>query len=185
MIRAWLLRGEYHRAVELLEALQATTQQNGRTSRLIEVFILHASAEAMQKHSQTALQYLSQAISLAEPEGFIRIFVEEGPVICNLLKDMVATGQGSPYIRQLIEAFGSTPEPRRNKWTQIGAIEPFSEREQQVLRLLVTHLSQREMADELCISVNTVRFHTKNIYSKLCVHGRSEAVQKAKEAGLL
>jgi len=181
--RIWILRGEHHRAIELLEALHAFMQNGGHISRLIEVLILRASAEASQKDLQTAREYLNRAISLAEAEGFIRIFVEGGGVIRDLLAEMVATGHGTAYIRQLIDAFESPQEGFDGK--RISGIEPFSEREQQVLRLLMTHLSQREMADELCVSVNTIRFHTKNIYRKLGAHERSEAVGKAKAAGLL
>lgn len=185
MVRVCLSQGKFQEAVELLEALQANVQQGGRTTQLIEVFILRAVAETMKKRPQVAQDYLAQAISLAEPEGFIRIFMDGGPVIYDLLREMVSTGQGSPYIHQLIAAFGSTPAPAQIDQTQFGLIEPFSERERQVLSLLRTHLSQQEMADELCVSVNTIRFHTKNIYRKLGAHDRSEAVEKAKTVGLL
>jgi LuxR family maltose regulon positive regulatory protein len=152
---------------------------------LIKVYILRAVVEEMQKKSQTAKDYIERAIALGEPEGFIRIYVEEGPVIERLLKGLIVAGSKSNYIRQLVKAFNSTPGPDRSDRFPSGLSEPLSEREQQVLRLLQTHLSQREIADELCVSVNTIRFHAKNIYRKLEAHERSEAVGKAKAAGLL
>ncbi len=185
MIRLWLVQGKFQKATTLLEGVKTKARQGGRVYTLIEAVILQASAEAMQVHRQAAQQSLAQAIALAEPEGFVRIFIEEGAVVRNLLEEMVSAGQGSPYIQQLITAFDSTLESSHADKKKIGLIEPFSERELQVLRLLRTHLSQQEMADELCVSVNTIRFHTKNIYRKLGAHERSEAVGKAKAAGLL
>jgi LuxR family maltose regulon positive regulatory protein len=185
MIRLWLVQGKFQKAIPLLEGVKTNARQGGRVYTLIEALILQASAEAMQGHKQAAQQRLAQAIALAEPEGFIRIFVVEGAVVRNLLEERLSNGQGSPYIQQLIAAFDSTLEPSHADKRKIGLIEPFSERELQVLRLLRTHLSQQEMEDELCVSVNTIRFHTKNIYRKLGAHERSEAVGKAKAAGLL
>jgi LuxR family maltose regulon positive regulatory protein len=114
----------------------------------------------------------------------LRAVVEEMQKKSQTAKDYIeraiALGEPEGFVRIYV-----TPGPDRSDRFPSGLSEPLSEREQQVLRLLQTHLSQREIADELCVSVNTIRFHAKNIYRKLGVHERSEAVGKAKAAGLL
>jgi LuxR family maltose regulon positive regulatory protein len=185
MVRMWLAQGKYQRANRLLEATQVIASKGGRTNRLIEILILRTLSEVGQNHPPAARAALRQAVSLAEPQGFVRIFIEGGSVILHMLKEMVSAGEASSYIRQLITAFGDQSEVTRLPKTHTNLPEPFSERERQVIRLLATYLSQQEIADELYVSVNTIRFHTKNIYRKLGVHNRSEAVAKAKSIEFL
>jgi LuxR family maltose regulon positive regulatory protein len=123
-------------------------------------------------------------LSLAEPEGYVRIFVDEGEPMAELLRHAASRGIAPTYVAKLLAAFeveGLAVSPSNLQ----PLIEPLSERELEVLRLLTTHLSSTEIADELVISVNTVRSHIKSIYSKLNVHSRMDAVQRAKELELL
>ena len=141
-----------------------------------------------------ALTTLSRALGLAEPEGYVRTFIERGAPMGHLLKQAIARGISASYANKLLTALeGKTkdkesvlPVSRQVEGRGIAAlIEPLSEREREVLRLLITHLSRSEIADRLGISMNTVRFHVKNIYSKLGVHSRSDAVQRAEDMNLL
>jgi ATP/maltotriose-dependent transcriptional regulator MalT len=185
MARLWTVQERFQQAAKLLDALQVNAQRGSRNARLIKIHILRAAVEQRQQRVPTARKSLESAIALGKPEGFVRIFVEEGPVIKRLLKGLLVAGSQSTYVQQLVKAFENKTGSGQSDHTPSGLSEPLSEREQQVLRLLVTHLSQQEMADELCVSVNTIRFHTKSIYRKLGVHERSHAVGKAKASGLL
>jgi LuxR family maltose regulon positive regulatory protein len=137
---------------------------------------------------------LERALSLAEPGGYIRLFADEGPSMARLLREAAAHGFAPKYIAKLLAAFAAkTPGEQRTPETasfpsvsaQSSLVEPLSERELEVLRLLAAGLSNPEIAQELYIAVSTVRSHAKSIYGKLNVHGRWEAVQRAQELGLL
>ena len=120
-------------------------------------------------------------MTLAEPEGYIRIFVDVGPPMAHLLEEAARCGIAPHYVRQLLTALGSTSDS-----TPViqALIEPLSERELEVLRLLRTDLDGPEMARELVVSLNTMRTHTKNIYSKLRVNNRRAAIRRAEELEL-
>ena len=135
-----------------------------------------------------ALAPLSRALTLAEPEGYVRIFVDEGPPMAVLLEETAkhgdpawGAGNAPNSVRQLLTALGCASD--RTPVTQ-SLIEPLSERELEVLRLLGTGLNGPEMARELVVSLNTMRTHTKNIYSKLGVNNRRAAVRRAEELNL-
>jgi LuxR family maltose regulon positive regulatory protein len=121
-------------------------------------------------------------VTLAEPEGYVRIFVDEGPPMAALLSAALRRGTGGSYVRRLLAACdgaaGGVP-------TQRGLIDPLSARELDVLRLLGTDLDGPEIARELVVSLNTVRTHTKNIYAKLAVTNRRAAVRRAEELDLM
>ena len=120
---------------------------------------------------------LERALTLAEPEGYVRIFIDEGPTMAALL---AAEHRVAPsYVRRLQTAFN---RPADNQQT---LIEPLSDREREVLRLLATDLSGPQIARELVVSLNTVRTHTKSIYAKLAVNSRREAVRRGDELDLL
>jgi LuxR family maltose regulon positive regulatory protein len=129
-----------------------------------------------------ALTALGRALTLAEPEGYVRTFVDEGAPIAQLLRQTAARGTTPDYVSKLLAALES--EMREERRID-ELVEPLSGRELEVLRLLTTHLSSTEIAQELFISVNTVRSHIKSIYGKLNVHSRKDAIQRARELGLL
>jgi LuxR family maltose regulon positive regulatory protein len=129
------------------------------------------------------VQLLDKALKLAEPGGFIRIFVDEGATMAALLREAAKQGIAPNYVNQLLAAFGKAESPTQPV-TQ-ALIEPLSERELEVLRLLGTELSGPELAHELMVSINTLRTHTKNIYTKLGVNNRRAAFHRARELDLI
>lgn len=187
LARVLLARQESDRSevTDLLERLLRAAEAGGRSGSAIEILILQALAHQMQGDIQAALLSLERALSLAEPEGYVRIFVDEGQPMAALLEAALKQGIAREYVRRLLKAFG-TPEERTEVKPTANAplIEPLSERERDVLRLLGTDLSGPEMASQLIVSLNTLRTHTKNIYDKLGVNNRRAAVRRAAELGL-
>ena len=121
-------------------------------------------------------------MTLAEPEGYVRIFADEGPPIVPLLRAVAKQGTRQNYARRLLAAVGTT---EAGSPTTLALIDPLSERELDVLRLLGTELDGPAIARELMVSLNTMRTHTKNIYAKLAVTNRRAAVRRAAELDLL
>ena len=165
-------------AMGLLERLLHAAEKGERTGSVIEILVLQALAHQLQGDMPAALVPLQQALTLAEPEGYVRVFVDEGPPMAVLLEKAAKHGIAPNSVRQLLTAFGSAED--RTPVTQV-LIEPLSERELEVLRLLGTGLNGPEIARELVVSLNTMRTHTKNIYSKLGVTNRRAAVRRAEE----
>jgi LuxR family maltose regulon positive regulatory protein len=154
------------------------------TRFLIETLALQALVYDARRERSAALEALKQAVALAEPGGVIRVFVDLGPKMAALLH-VLATGRTPPgFVAKLLEAFPAArlPEPAVR---QASLIEPLSDRELEVLGLLAERLSNKEIARELSISPMTVKRHTVNIYQKLLVQGRREAVARAIALGIL
>jgi len=169
-------------APELLERLLRSAQDGGRTASVIEILILQALGLRAGGDARAALVPLEGALALAEPEDYVRIFIDEGAPMAALL-DACAEHVGLPaYVRRLRSAFG--PAGPRTAARQ-PLVEPLSERELDVLRLLAGDLDGPDIAAELVVSLNTVRSHTKSIYAKLGVNSRREAVRRAAELDLL
>ena len=147
----------------LLERLLQAAEEGERTGSVIEILVLQALAHQMQGDIPAALVPLERALTLAEPEGYVRIFVDEGPPMAALLEAAAKQGIALNYVRHLLTAFGKAESKTPAKQV---LIEPLSERELDVLRLLRTDLSGPEIARELMVSLNTLRTHTKNIYQQ-------------------
>ncbi len=183
-------------ALKLLESLIPAAEWRGRPGMLVEIHALRALAYHAQGNLDQALDALAYALALAEPKGYVGIFTGEGEPMRVLLREAARHGI-TQYVNKLLASFGVSEyggvgEPLPYSHTQSPPhshtqplIEPLSERELEVLRLLSAHLSSTEVAEKLFISVNTVRFHVKNIYGKLGVHRRSEAIRRAEELELL
>jgi LuxR family maltose regulon positive regulatory protein len=128
-------------------------------------------------------------LTLAEPEGYVRLFVDEGQPMVHLLALALAHGIAPEYVARLLAAFpdGMRPVAGRAILAPLPQplLEPLSERELEVLRLMAGGLTYREIADHLIISINTVRHHTRNIHGKLGAHRRAEALARARDLGLL
>jgi ATP/maltotriose-dependent transcriptional regulator MalT len=185
-------QGNYPAVLEALEGLMEGFEQASKFWTMMKLLPLQALALQALGKDEEALKVIDHCLSLAEPEGYVRIFVERGDPMRRLL--LVASHRGihTEYINRLLPAFKITDSSQRPSipMTRLidqspALIEPLSERELQVLRLLNSSLTSTEIGQELYVSQNTVRTHLRNIYSKLGVHGRLEAIQKAKESGLI
>jgi LuxR family maltose regulon positive regulatory protein len=169
-------------AIGLLERLLKAAEQGRRMGSVIEILVLQALAHQAQGNTPLALAPLERALTLAEPEGYFHIFVDEGPPMAALLREAAKHGIVPNYVSQLRVAFGQ--DGGKRPVTQL-LIEPLSKRELEVLGLLGTELNGPEIARELAVSLSTIRTHTQNIYSKLGVNNRRAAVRRAKELDLL
>ena len=170
-----------HEATRLLERLLPAAEEGGRTGRVIEILVLQALAHQALGDIPAALACLERALTLAEPEGYVRVFVDEGPPMASLLRAAAKQGIARDYVRRLLAAVTATED---DSPIEQALIDPLSERELDVLRLLGTELDGPAIARELMVSLNTVRTHTKNIYAKLAVTNRRAAVRRAAELGL-
>jgi LuxR family maltose regulon positive regulatory protein len=174
--------GSLHDATRLLERLLSAAEEGGRTGSVIEILVLLTLAHHARRDRAAALAALQRAVTLAEPEGHVRVFVDAGAPIASLLTAAAKQGVARSYVRRLLAALGETDHDSR---PDQGLIEPLSERELEVLRLLGTHLDGPDIARELVVSVNTIRTHTKHIYAKLGVNNRRAAVRQGKQLNLL
>jgi LuxR family maltose regulon positive regulatory protein len=185
-------------ALALLASLLGRAEQQERWSNVIEMKVLQSLAHSMRHEDQEALTVLAQALHLAEPEGYIRIFVDEGPPMATLLshlRDQERTRGPTPYLDTLLAACSSErimhhPLPPRSSLTggrllEQPLIEPLSERELEVLQLIARGDSNQEIADQLVITLDTVKRHVTHIFEKLGVHNRVQAVAKSRALGLL
>jgi LuxR family maltose regulon positive regulatory protein len=158
---------------------------------VIEILILQALAHQAKGDIPAALIPLQQALTLAEPEGYIRMFLDEGPLLAGLLREAATHGIMPNYTGKLLAAFDADQQgmdvetPRSASPASSSLIEPLSLRELEVLRLFKTELSGPEIARELVIGLSTVRTHTKSIFSKLNVNSRRAAVKRAAALGLI
>jgi LuxR family maltose regulon positive regulatory protein len=171
----------------LLERLLTAAETGGRTGSVNEILVLQALAHASQGTLREALVPLERALAQAEPEGYVRLFVDEGQPMLELLQAAAQRGAAPNYAQRLIAAFGQVvPPPAVTRPTPAPQPLPeqLSERELEVLRLLRTELSGPEIARQLVVSLNTLNTHTRNIYSKLGVNNRRAAVRRAEELDL-
>ncbi len=180
-------------AIGLLERLLHAAEAGERMGSVIEILVLQALAHQTQSDTPAALVSLSHALTLAEPEGYVRLFVDEGPPMAALLGRMTNEGgRMKAYVARLLAASGtqeavhpSSLIPHPSSFTPHPLIDPLSQRELAVLRLFKTELSGPEIARELVIALSTVRTYTKSIYRKLNVNTRRAAVKRAETLGLI
>ena len=179
----------YRETAAALAQLHRLAEISNSTRFLIEALALEALLHDSRGDRDAALNGVKQAVSLAEPGGIIRAFVDLGPKMGSLLRRLAAHGVAPEYLLRLLASFpheqGSRSVPRQDQANEWKLIEPLSERELDVLDLLVERLSDKEIARELNISAQTVKRHASNIYQKLGVGSRREAVEKAAALGLI
>jgi LuxR family maltose regulon positive regulatory protein len=189
LARVLISQDKQEEAIGLLQSILGTEQSMGRTDRVIEIMILLALAYRDLDNMQQSLSTLSKVLSLAEPESFIRTFVDEGPPMARLLYEALTRGIAPDYVRRLLAAFPvAEPEqdgPSETQTPEPDRVEPLSERELEVLQLIAEGLTNPEIASRLFLALNTVKSHTRNIYGKLGVHSRTQAVAKAQALGVL
>jgi LuxR family transcriptional regulator, maltose regulon positive regulatory protein len=168
-------------AARLLGRLLQAAEAGERMGSVIEILVLQALTDHARGDVPGALAALERALTLAEPEGYVRMFVGEGPPMASLLRAAAKQGIAPSYVRRLLAAVNRSED----RPVQQRLIEPLSERELDVLRLLGSDLDGPDIARELTVSLNTMRTHTRNIYAKLGVSNRRAAVRRAAELGLL
>jgi len=165
-------------AAELLEQTLTFFRSIHNRRFQIDLLALQALLHDSQENEPAALKSLTEALAIAEPGGFIRLFVDLGPQMADLLKRLQKQNVAANYIAKLLAAFSPPCAPQR-------LAEPMTHRELDVLELLAQRLSNQEIADKLFVSSETVKGHLKNIYHKLDVGKRREAVEKAMHLGIL
>ncbi|MEO1593103.1 MAG: LuxR C-terminal-related transcriptional regulator [Cyanobacteria bacterium J06632_22] len=175
----------------LLTRLLAAAEAQERTGSIIKILVITALVHEAQGDVAAAMPPLERALTLAEPDGHVRIFADCGPPMAKLLQSAKTRNITPAYTQQLLTALktwgqqpGTTTSPSQYP-TASPLLEPLSQRELDVLRLLNTELSGPEIARELVVALSTVRTHTKRIYSKLNVTNRRAAVKRALELGLM
>jgi LuxR family maltose regulon positive regulatory protein len=168
-------------ATALLARLLDAAEAGGRLGSATEILVLQSLALDAQGQAAQALEPLARALDLAEPEGYVRLFVDEGASMLRLLRSAAGAGIHPDYVRRLSTALrlsvGGAPGP--------AIAEALSERELHVVRLLATEMTGPEIARELYVSLNTMRTHTKHIFLKLEVTSRAAAVRRAEALGLI
>ena len=174
--------GSARDALGLLGRLLRAAEDGQRTGTVIDILVLLALADQLRGDMPAALVALGRALALGEPEGYVRAFLDEGPPMAALLQDAANHGIAPDYARRLLTA---AVRPEDYAGNQEALIEPLSDRELDVLRLLGSDLAGPEIARELVVSLSTVRSHTKSIYAKLGVNNRRSAVTRAGELDLL
>ena len=189
--RVYLAQGDASAALAVLEPLLRQAEAKGWADEKLKVMVLLAVAHHAHGDAGEALELLDGVLTLAEPDGFIRLFVDQGPLMAQLLSAAQDLGIMPDYVGTLLSAFSA--ETDENEVAQASPpassasplIEPLSERELEVLQLIAQGLSNREICERLYLALSTVKGHNRNIYGKLQVQRRTEAVARARELGLV
>ncbi|HUT19581.1 MAG TPA: LuxR C-terminal-related transcriptional regulator [Anaerolineae bacterium] len=173
-------------ALTLTARLLDAAGAEGANGRAVEILSLRAVALHARGARDQALGALERALSLAQPEGYVRSFIDEGEPMRELLRQTASRGIAVDYVRTLLSALDAeTSIPNLRPVAHPGLVEPLTERELKVLRLLAVGLPSKEIARTLVIAVGTVKQHLKHIYGKLEVHNRTEAANRAKDLDLI
>jgi len=201
LVRVQIAQGRAEEALQALDRLRTMVETAGRDGSVLEILLLQALAQLRIGNSAQAIARLAQALARAEPEGYVRLFVDEGPVMEAMLRQMLAAQRShrlaaphssGAYLEHLLAAFGGSPAPGApsraaapsTAQTQ-ALIEPLNARELAVLRLLASGKSNAAIARELIVAPSTIKWHLKHLYAKLQVHSRAQAVACARQLQLL
>jgi LuxR family maltose regulon positive regulatory protein len=189
LARVFIAQQRFEEARAWAERILRVAQEIGRRQTELEGLILLALAAAAQGENDEALVCMQDAIAIGEPEGFIRVFVDEGRPMIGLLEEALDRGIKTAYVRRLLAAFTisgpAQPQPSQDPSPVAGLVEPLSEREIEVLQLVAEGLTNSEIASRLFLSPHTIKVHVRNIFGKLGVHNRTKAVVEARSLGLL
>jgi LuxR family maltose regulon positive regulatory protein len=186
--RVYLAQGDPSAALAVLEPLRQQMEAKDWQDERLKVIVLQAVALHAHGEKDQAVHLLGDALQLAEPGGFIRLFVDEGPPMAQLLSETTAHGAMSDYIGKLLAAFDAEErrsQPKSDPSPAQPLIEPLSQRELEVLRLIAQGLSNQEIGERLFLALDTVKGHNRRILDKLQVQRRTEAIARARELGLL
>ena len=196
LARVLLARHQPDRAFGLLKRLDALAESQGRVGSLIEIRALRSLALQSAGQHQDALTALAEVLALARPEGYVRVFADEGPPMAALLQRLIRVRQpgraaavsraAREHLNRVVQAFRSPMgRPERAAAVAMGPIEPLTKRELEVLGLIAAGRPNQEIADQLVVTLETVKKHTSHIFSKLGAANRTDAVARARGLGLL
>src|SRR3712207_4262959 len=191
LARVLLAQDKPDQALMLLERLLEAARAAGRSGSVIEILALQSLALREKGKREPAVSILSQALALAEPEGYVHTFADKGPPMAALLSEVLETQRRGPlapvvptyYLRRLLAAIDRDPSGASTPASRLP--EPLSEREMEVLALVTAGKSNRQIAKDLFVALSTVKTHVNNIHRKLDVRNRTQAVSRARELGLL
>ncbi|MFN2135489.1 MAG: LuxR C-terminal-related transcriptional regulator [Candidatus Promineifilaceae bacterium] len=184
--RVLLARDEAPAALALLEETWRELDQSGTPEERLRLLVLLAIAREAGGQREKALQSIEAALALAEPAGYLRLFLDEGPAAVPLLQAAAARGTSPVFARRVLDAFPAAQgAPSAVDAANAALVEPLSGRELEILGLIAEGLSNREIGQRLFLALNTVKGHNRHIFAKLGVKRRTEAVARAQELGLL
>ena len=186
--RVHLAQGDASAALAALGPRRRQAEAKGWEDERLEAMVLQAVALQAHGEEDEAAQLLGDALALAEPGGFVRIFVDEGLPVAQLLSEAAARGIMPDYSARLLAAFEAKEQKSEDKSYLPPAqslTEPLSQRELEVLRLIAQGLSNRQIGERLFLAVDTVKGHNRRIFNKLSVQRRTEAVAKARSLDIL
>jgi LuxR family transcriptional regulator, maltose regulon positive regulatory protein len=187
--RVHLAQGDPSAALAVLEPFRRRVEERAWANELLKTGLLQAVALQAQGDRAKAREVLDEALALAEPGGFIRVFVDEGAPMARLLREALSRGVRPEYVRRLLAAFPvDEAERAASPATRVAGsrlAEPLSSRELEVLALIGEGLTNQEIAARLYLSLHTVKAHARNIYAKLGVSSRTQAVAKGRALGVL
>jgi len=185
-IRLLIAQGNKTEAAKELQVMYDSAVQTGAQHSMI-IYRLYQALAA--DNEESALEFLSEALTMAEPEGYIRTFVDEGKLLAPLLRKAVSQGITPEYTKKLLTIIEAEERQKRKMKRGEGAPSPYhallSERELEVLRLMAAGLSNQQIADKLIISLSTAKNHVHNIIEKLNVQSRTQAVTQARDLELI
>jgi LuxR family maltose regulon positive regulatory protein len=187
LARVLFAQGKLDQALSQLTACQQAAEESGGLGWAVEIGILRALVQEARGHRAEALADLERALAQAEPEGYVQVFLDEGEPLAVLLRRVASRGVARACAHRLLDALNRTVAKQEQAATpdHFPLVEPLTEREMEVLRLMAAGLSNREIAEELILAMGTVKAHLHNIYGKLDVRGRTQAAARARELRLL
>ena len=188
LIRLAIARQDYQDALDRIDELIPRAEEMKRLGNIIDALVLKAAVHFSSNRLQEAQTALQKALILAEPEKYCRIFIDKGEPIRQLLLTLQQTSQPAnlpTYISQLLTAFQSSERKYPVSTLQASLVDPLSERELEVLQYIAAGCTNRQIADQLFVAQSTVKTHINNIYSKLGVSDRAEAISQAHALGII
>ena len=186
--RVILAQGDPSSALAMVKSFCQKLETRGWQDERLKGLVLQAVVLQTLSETDRALKVLENALELAEPSGYIRIFVDEGPPMAQLLSEAAARGMMPDYVARLTASFDAEVQKSESTSYLSSAhllVEPLSLRELEILRLIAQGLSNQEIGERLFLAISTIKGHNRNIFAKLQVQRRTEAIMRARELGLL
>jgi LuxR family maltose regulon positive regulatory protein len=188
LARLKIARGQLQGVPAMLDRVRKRAEAEGRMGSVLETVVLLATTLRAQGRSDEAMTTLQKALALGEPEGYVRVFVDAGEPMAELLRSALAQQVMPDYVSGLLASFGAAGSNGSAAFAghrMKPVVEPVTGRELEVLRLLAAGASNKQIAEELVLVIGTVKAHLLNIYRKLDVHNRTQAVARARELNLI